>query len=162
MWFFSYEGSRNRTPFDVLTTVPTELERAGDFSQTSLRAGPLAGTSVILYDPSSRASEVFPGNRIPSIRMNPAAVSLLEFIPLPNLPGSVQNFTMQRGLVNTSDSFSARLNTRLTARDNIFVNYSLRSGDGITSQIFPGLDSSRDNRAAKYRSSAEYIAFNPG
>jgi Carboxypeptidase regulatory-like domain/TonB dependent receptor-like, beta-barrel len=147
MWFFSYEGSRNRTPFDVLTTVPTELERAGDFSRTSLRAGVLAGRSVTLFDPASGASTVFPENRIPGSRMNPAAVSLLEFVPLPNLPGSVQNFTMQRGLVNTSDSFSARLNTRLSTKDNIFVNYSTRSGDGITSQIFPGLDSSRETRA---------------
>jgi hypothetical protein len=147
MWFFSYEGSRNRVPFDALTTVPTVLERAGDFSQTSQRAGVLAGRSVTLFDPASGASTVFPENRIPESRLNPAAVSLLGFIPLPNLPGSVQNFTMQRGLVNTSDNFSARLNTRLSTKDNIFVNYSTRSGDGITSQIYPGLDSSRETRS---------------
>jgi hypothetical protein len=52
MWFFSYEGSRNRVPFDALTTVPTELERAGDFYETSQRAGVLAGRSVTLFVPA--------------------------------------------------------------------------------------------------------------
>lgn len=145
MWFFSYEGSRNRNPFDVLTTVPTELERAGDFSQTSLSAGPLAGHGIALYDPESGSE--FPGGRIPASRLNPAAVALLQYIPLPNLPGSVQNFTMQRGLVNRSDSFSGRINTRLSAKDNAFVNYSFRRGDALTSQIFPELDTDRNNRA---------------
>ena len=96
-------------------------------------------------------------------RMNPAAVSLLEFIPLPNLPGSVQNFTMQRGLVNTSDSFSARLNTRLYRPATISSSIiRLRSGDGITSQIFPGLDSSRENARRRMSSSAACTAFSPG
>ena len=149
MWFVSYEGSRNRSPFDVLTTVPTELERSGDFSQTSLRAGPLAGQTVTLYDPLSPASS-FPLGRIPSSRLNPAAVALLKYIPLPNLPGSVQNFTMQRGLINTSDGLSARINTRLSSKSNAFFNYGLRMGDGISSQIFPGLDTDRSNRSQNF------------
>ena len=33
-WSFTYGGNRNRSAMDVLTTVPTDLERAGDFSQT--------------------------------------------------------------------------------------------------------------------------------
>ncbi len=145
MWFFSYEGSRNRNPFDVLTTVPTELERAGDFSQTSLGAGQTAGQGVAIYDPESH--DTFAGGRIPASRLNPAAVALLRYFPLPNLAGSVQNFTMQRGLVNTSDSFSGRVNTRLSAKDNAFVNYTFRRGNSLTSQIFPGLDTDRNNRA---------------
>src|SRR5213593_4309076 len=139
MWFVSYEGSRNRNPYDVLTTVPTELERAGDFSQTSLRAGQLAGRGVTLYDPAAPTPTLFDGSRIPASRMNPAAVALLRYIPLPDLAGSVQNFTLQRGLKSTSDSVSARVNTRLSPKHNVFASYSFRSGDSLSSQIFPGL-----------------------
>jgi hypothetical protein len=147
MWFVSYQGSRNRNPFSVFTTVPTELERSGDFSQTSLHAGPLAGQPVVLYDPASSSPSVFAGAKIPAARINPAAAALLKYIPLPNLPGSVQNYTQQRGLVSTSDSVSARVSTRVSAKDTVSANYSISMGDSVASQIFPGLDSDRTNRS---------------
>jgi len=146
MWFFSYSGSRNRNPYDALTTVPTELERSGDFSQTSLKAGPLAGRPVILYDPFSATPAPFPGNRIPASAMNPAALELMKYIPLPNLPGTVQNYTQQRGLLNSSNSFSLRINSRASAKDNVFFNYSVRTGNSVSSQPFPGLDTTRMNK----------------
>ena len=147
MWFFSYEGTRNRNPFDVLATVPTELERTGDFSQTSLRAGPLAGQKVTLFTPFSTVPAPFPDGHIPASMLSPAAVALLKYIPLPNLPGSVQNFTLQRGLLSTSDAFSARINTRLSSKDNVFLNYNLRSSDSVSSQTYPGFDTDRTNRS---------------
>jgi hypothetical protein len=54
---------------------------------------------------------------------------------------------MQRGLINTSDQVTARINTPLTAKGNVFVNYGYRRGDSVSSQIFPGLDTDRANRA---------------
>jgi hypothetical protein len=147
MWFFSYEGSRNRDPFDVLTTVPTALERAGDFSQTSLRAGPLAGQSLALYDPLGAPGTLFPGGRIPASRSDPAAAALLAYIPLPNLPGAVQNYAQRRGTPSGSDAFSGRINTRLSPKDNVFASYSLRTSDATSSGIFPGLDTDRSSRS---------------
>ncbi len=146
-WFFSYSGARNRNPYDILTTVPTALERAGDFSQTSLRAGPLAGQIVQLFDPAAAARIQFPGNRIPESRLNPAAVGLLSYIPLPNLPGSVQNYTLDRSLTSASDSYSIRVNSPITAKDNVFANYSYSKGESTSSQIFPGLDTQRNNHS---------------
>ncbi len=150
MWFVNYEGTRNRNPFDILTTVPTALERAGDFSQTTFRSGDLAGNVVPIFDPLSLGQVQFSGNRIPSSRMDSAAVALLQYIPLPNLPGSVQNFTMQRGLPSSSDSLTARVNSPLTSKDNVFFNYGFRRGDTLSSQIFPGLDTDRTNRAQNF------------
>ena len=37
-WSFTYGGNRNRSAMDILTTVPTDLERTGDFSQTYVQA----------------------------------------------------------------------------------------------------------------------------
>jgi hypothetical protein len=147
MWFVSYSGSRNRNPYSIFTTVPTELERSGDFSQTSLHAGPLAGQNVVIYDPASGSATPFADAKIPASRIDPASAALLQYIPLPNLPGSVQNYTLQRSLISSSETISARINTRLSNKDNVFANYSYRSGDSVSSQIFPGLDTDRTNRS---------------
>ena len=146
MWFVSYQGSRNRNPYESLATVPTGLERSGDFSQSVQRQGPLAGLPVVIHDPMTPSDPPFAGAVIPASRMDPAAVGLMQYIPLPNLPGTVQNFTMQRSLPSDSDGFSARINTRVSSKDNIFANYSLVQGSSFSSQIYPGLDTDRTNR----------------
>ncbi len=146
-WFFTYSGTRNRNPYDILTTVPTQLERSGDFSQTSLRAGPLAGQLVQLFDPAAATPTPFAGNRIPSSRMNPAAVALLSYVPPPNLPGSIQNYTLDRSLPGTSSSYSVRVNSPVSSKDNVFANYSYSKSDSLSSQIFPGLDTDRTNHS---------------
>lgn len=146
-WNFTYSGSRNRGAQDMLTTVPTDLERVGDFSQSSLRSGPLPGQPVRLFDPASANLAPFQNARIPHDRMNPASLALIQYIPRPNLPGAVQNYALQRSLPNTSDQFQGGITgLQLTSKDNIAVNYAFRRGSGLSAGIFPGLDSSRKNR----------------
>src|SRR4029079_7938088 len=96
-WNFSlsYRGTRSRASFNSLTTVPTALERSGDFSQ-SFSQGP-----VTIYDPASRAP--LPGNRIPARQLDSAALGLLQYIPLPNQPGSVQNYQLLNSIPSNSD-----------------------------------------------------------
>ena len=90
-WSFTYGGSRNRSAMDILTTVPTELERAGDFSQTYVQTSSvdaLTGQQTVVvqpvqlysnpYDATSRFSKV--------AAIDPTAAQLLEFIPSANLP----------------------------------------------------------------------------
>jgi trimeric autotransporter adhesin len=137
-WSFTYGGNRNRNPYEVLTTVPTALEREGDFSQTTLQSG----QPVQLYDPSSSA--LFKNAQIPQDRIDSAALGLLEYIPLPNLPGSIQNYWLGRSLVSTSDQFQGSISgLRLTSKDTFGVSYSLRRGSSTSAQPFPGLDSER-------------------
>jgi hypothetical protein len=59
-------------------TVPTELERRGDFSQSI----DLNGRAVSVVDPTSRTP--FPGNVVPSNRLDASGVALLKVFPLPN------------------------------------------------------------------------------
>src|SRR3989442_7819481 len=72
-------------------------ERGGDFSDRGVQ----------LFDPRSRAPL---GSRIPTdkLPLDPAALGLLRFIPLPNLPGLVQNFHLQTRVPTASDSFNVR------------------------------------------------------
>jgi hypothetical protein len=97
-FFFNYGGNHSRTPVDSYSTVPTLAERAADFS---------ANSSVIV-DPST--GQPFAGNRIPTARVDPAAQSLLTYLPLPNIAGDTQNFHY----VTANSTQSHDVNLRVT------------------------------------------------
>ena len=93
--FFNWTGGRNENPYDQFSTVPTLAERQGDFSAL--------GTQLI--DPVTR--QPLAGNQITNI--NPAAQSLLEFIPVPNLAGDTNNFHYVTSLTQNNDQIAIRL-----------------------------------------------------
>lgn len=49
-FFFAYEGLREVIPIQATTSVPTPLQRAGDFSQTLNTSGQV----ITIYDPRQR------------------------------------------------------------------------------------------------------------
>ena len=82
-FFFSYEGFRNRNgATNATATVPTAEMYNGDFSNWITAAG----TQIPIYDPTTQVvnqdgsvtRQVFPGNKIPTSKFNPAAVQLLK------------------------------------------------------------------------------------
>jgi hypothetical protein len=99
-FFLNYNGSRGENPFDQFSTVPTLLERAGNFSQTTVN-----GQSVQIFDPLT--GQPFANNTITTI--DPVAKALLPYIPQPNLPGDTQNFHRVIAATNDSDDFNIRL-----------------------------------------------------
>ncbi|HEY2039877.1 MAG TPA: TonB-dependent receptor [Edaphobacter sp.] len=76
--FFNLTGRRNTTPQNLYATVPTEAERAGDFSQ-------LLNTPI--YDPVTQQQFQCNGvlNVICANRIASQANSLLKFYPAPNI-----------------------------------------------------------------------------
>jgi len=110
-FFLNYSGNHSRTPVDSYSTVPTLAARAGDFS----------GTSAIVIDPLT--GQPFPGNRIPESRVDPAAQTLLSFIPRPNILGDTQNFHY----VTANSSNSNDVNLRVT---HIFGSQPQRGAGG--------------------------------
>ena len=64
----------------------------------------------------------FPGNVIPSSLFNPAAAGLLQYIPLPNLPGTVQNFEFVTAVPADTDNVSFVLNQNLGKNDRLALN----------------------------------------
>jgi trimeric autotransporter adhesin len=93
----NFNGTRNTAPYDQYSTVPTLLERAGDFSQAPVQ----------LFDPVTGVP--FDNNIIPLDRINPAAAGLLGYIPEPNLPGDTRNFHNVTTTRNDSESINFRL-----------------------------------------------------
>ncbi len=87
-FFVTWEQTRQLTSDTLASTVPTLLNRAGDFSD--LRN--TAGKPVPIYDPATTAGttrQPFPGNRIPLDRFDPVALAALDYFPLPNRAGTV-------------------------------------------------------------------------
>ncbi|MBZ5701857.1 MAG: TonB-dependent receptor [Acidobacteriia bacterium] len=102
-FFLGWTGSRGRNPYDALSTVPTPAERSGDFSATQLNNG----APVQIFDPATGLP--FAGNRIPAGSISLPAQSLLQFVPLPNLPGNAQNFRYVTSVDSNADTFILRL-----------------------------------------------------
>ncbi len=114
-FFVNYNGKRGENPFDQFSTVPTLLERQGNFSQTTYTSGPEAGQLVEIFNPLTNAP--FPCNptcnTIPQI--NSAAQGLLQYIPMPNLPGDFQNFHFVTSANSNSDDLNVRVNHTIGA-----------------------------------------------
>jgi trimeric autotransporter adhesin len=146
--FLNWTGGRNSNPYDQYSTVPTLAERQGDFS-----ALPTQLVNPITHQP-------IPGNTITSI--NPAAQTLLQFIPVPNLPGSARNFHFVTSLTQNNDQVAVRLihnfgegatfmpmggrggggggrGGRGRARNNINFNLNYSDSHGQVSNPFPTL-----------------------
>jgi hypothetical protein len=96
--FFSIERWNVNTPSSTLnTTTPTDLERAGDFSQTCYDLGGGNTGLRTIYDPAipsvvdPATGEVtrtpFAGNKIPASRFDPGTKAMMDQIWKPNNAG---------------------------------------------------------------------------
>jgi hypothetical protein len=126
-WFINYNGTRSRSGFDRITNVPTAAQRAGDFT-----GGP------VIYDPIT--NQPFANNTIPVNRLDPTALGLLAYIPLPNAPGSRNNYQLIGANPSDSDNVQARVNQTLTAKDRLNINFNYQRRDGATIQTFGFVD----------------------
>jgi hypothetical protein len=83
-FFATWEQTRQLTSQTLAATVPTLLQRDGNFSD--LRS--------TLYDPTTGTGTArlpFPGNRIPVARLDTVAVAAVQYFPLPNRAGTITN-----------------------------------------------------------------------
>jgi len=101
------------------STVPTALERSGDFSKST----DVNGALIVVKDPNANAP--FAGNIVPASRIDPNGQALLKVFPQPNF-------------VNTAVSKGAYNNIAQWTTTNPFqlqvlkLNYNIRSNDAIS------------------------------
>jgi hypothetical protein len=99
--FFAYEQWIQTQPSNKIETMPTAAEKTGDFSQALTPQGAMQ----VIYDPATTVfntatglatRQPFPGNIIPSNRIDPTAQKLMSYLWAPNNPGDdlsgVNNF----------------------------------------------------------------------
>ncbi len=92
-FFFSF----NRYTFadaetNSILSMPTQAFRNGDFSAWPQQIYDPATTRPNPANPAQFIRDPFPGNIIPADRIDPTAKKILEYLPLPNMPGNYPNF----------------------------------------------------------------------
>jgi hypothetical protein len=143
----SFEALREKRADSTLASVPTALERTGDFSQTRTATG----APIIIYDPfSTRANPSgsgfirtpFVNNKILPSQMDPVALNVVKFYPLPN--------TTPTGLSNNQNNFGSsaskpldttqsdyRVDQVINSNQRFFARYSTRLNDDKATIFFP-------------------------
>jgi hypothetical protein len=106
--FATAEGYRQYDAASSTLSVPTALERIGDFSQSQSRV--LGGGLQIIYDPISTTSAgvrtPFAGNVLPKDRVSAIGLNLASYYPAPNTTASyygAPNFTSTVRAFNRAD-----------------------------------------------------------
>ncbi len=147
-FFAHFNLIRGTSPQNLLDSVPTAAERQGDFSDTTIASGQGTGTMPLIYQPSGTLGPrtPFAGNVIPSSMLSPASLGLLKYLPLPNLPGEVQNYHVQLSLPTATQIFMGRVGHQISSKDNLAVMYFYNSSntDGVTG--FPNITSTTTTR----------------
>ena len=90
-FFGNYEGYRRRAGSPSITTVPTALERDGDFSRTFNSAGRMVLHRRPAHYPSCRRllyAHVFPDNVVPHSRFSRSRRTIVPVWPMPNAAGA--------------------------------------------------------------------------
>jgi hypothetical protein len=143
-FFLDYEGLRQRSAANLLTSVPTALQRAGDFSQTLTATGQL----ITIYDPtttirsgSGYARSPVPGNLIPASLIDPVARNVVRFWPLPNSQGAaftnVNNFAASSTSPTNINQYDVKVDQNLNDRQRLFVRFSRRYLETDPANYFP-------------------------
>ena len=112
----NFEGYKDRKQFQNIYTVPSVAMRGGDFSSVPV---PLLDPTQCTVSGTGAAAvrncAAFPGNQIPTNRIDPISVKLLEFYPEPNAAGHGQQLRVpaesrhQQGPVHTARRLRAEL-----------------------------------------------------
>ncbi len=133
-FFFNWEKVGQRTQDQTFRTVPTALQRQGNFSQT-LDA---TGRSVVIYDPlttrldpsrpGNRIRTAFPGNTLPPNRLDPVARAVTSFYPTANLPGTAftqtNNYFAQASAPLDKDVYGIRVDHNFSQNRRVFGRYT--------------------------------------
>jgi hypothetical protein len=166
-WFGSWEGFRLRTGEPFTATVPTTLEREGQFSTISAAImDPCAGAvnAQGACPGSSAVPAQFAGNVIPPGRINPTSKALLDLWPIANSPGimtpsgPINNFNTVSRTGGDQDQVVARLDQDITFNQRLLVRFTHWNVSDLP--IDPlGNGVCADRCAEKYSTNAAVVAY---
>jgi hypothetical protein len=173
----SYEGVRERISRASLHTIPTLLQRSGDFSQTVDQAGnllpiydPATTSPNPAYDPSLPVStsnlqylrSQFPGNRIPADRLAPSVQQALSLYPAPNTdigPFFQNNYFVNAPETDTADGIIAKLEHQFGERHRLISVTTISRGFLSSAKYFPNIASptAPDQHFSTRRTELDYV-----
>jgi hypothetical protein len=155
-FFGDYQGHRETQGQTFLSTIPTVRMRNGDFSEIN-RA---------IYDPLT--GQPFPGNVIPSSRIDPIARNIFEQLyPEPNTAGRVaangqviDNYLINPIKEREDDQFNVKVDQNLTTNNRFFVRYSFEKTHRLQPATLPHGDAGATFGAGDGNIDAQGLAFN--
>lgn len=142
-FFGSYEGFRLRQGQSYVFSVPTDPMRGGNFADFRNASGAM----IPIYDPLSTCGRLgnaacatnaagaeviartpFPGNTIPTNRIDRAARVLTELWGRQNSPGlpftAVNNFTANASVGGDQNQYNSRVDHTVSDKQRVFVRYT--------------------------------------
>ena len=113
-FFFGYQGTETRgTPGVTSNRVFSPAERTGDFS----------ASAAAVKDPLN-GNNPFPGNLVPASRIPAYASNFVsKFLPLPNSPGNLYQFSLPTWL--NQNQITLRADYSISDKDKIWFRYFL-------------------------------------
>jgi hypothetical protein len=142
-YFASYEGSRRRDGTIRTLTVPTALQRAGDFSKTMNARG-----MAVIYDPNTGYQEgtatrrlAFPGNVIPASRFDKVSANLIQFYPMENRPPDDQtganNYRANDVGALTRDNLLFKVDHNIGSKNKVYGRFMSNTDDRVYTSVYP-------------------------
>jgi hypothetical protein len=150
--FGSYEGYRSRQGVPFSYTVPTLAELSGDFSKYVSTTG----AQIPIYDPLTQCGAYnnpacgttvaqrspFPGNIIPSSRINPIAKNYIAFPywAAPNVPGqqfgNILNYFTNATTGGDNNQVNVRGDYGISAKQRVFARFTRLGSTNQQVQIY--------------------------
>jgi hypothetical protein len=152
----SVEGYGSNTTRNGSIRFPTSRERNGDFSQSFDSAGRL----VVIYDPltgdaNGNNRQPFPGNVIPSNRINPVGRSLVATYPNPlrDVSNGSANFESTAEIEDRAMMYTGKLDHKFTDKVSLSGFFLYNSTDEPCANYWePGLNGSK-----RYADPGDYL-----
>jgi len=134
-FFANFEGIPQKRQNTVIASIPTRQEISGDFSRQT----------AAVRDPVNQVP--FPGNIIPSSRLDPVGRAIAALFSDPNVPGAAtrnNNYRFNQPVDNPSKVVVARVDHSIHANHRIYGRFLGSGGHNDAGAIFPqpGVDSS--------------------
>ena len=113
-FFFNYDRMHNLRETFGFHSVPTAAMRAGDFSA--------AGFPTI-YNPHSQTAggtrTPFQNNVIPSNLLDPTALKIQQYFPMPNLPGTANNYQVGLTISHPLQRYFGRIDYNIGQKNRL-------------------------------------------
>jgi hypothetical protein len=137
-------------PAEKVASVPTAQQRAGDFSNTLDNSGRL----ISIYDPLTGKADAtgkwirqpFPGNKIPTDRINPVAAKILALYPQANTvsagsPAWQNNYYWADNVANFNfTNVMLRVDHNVNSKERVYARWSWSDFTQVrTANAIPGL-----------------------
>ena len=153
-FYINFGGTWSRTPVDQFSTVPTLAERNGDFSADNVQlynpmsnlTGPRSLMSNVGCFQATPSSPLPPaGTCIPTNLISPQSVSLLSYIPLPNITstnigGQNFNYHLQTNVPGVANRLNVNVTHQISPKLSFQVNYNLSDATSHSISSFPGIE----------------------